>query len=56
MKRIESKIDINSIYSGNSIRDRHLRSSKFFDILFLPDICIVKVPLIWNTGKVPYYY
>ncbi|MAH81579.1 MAG: hypothetical protein CMP39_07920 [Rickettsiales bacterium] len=54
VKRIESKIDINSVYSGNSIRDRHLRSSKFFDILFFPDIlCIVKVPFNLNNGKVP---
>lgn len=39
--RLESKIDVNSIFTGNSIRDRKLRSYSFFDILVFPDILAI---------------
>mgnify|MGYP001203409147 CR=1 FL=1 len=41
INRIEAKIDPNSVISGNTIRDRHLRSDKFFDIINYPDILFI---------------
>ena len=41
VNRLESKIDVNSLGTGNAIRDRYLRSDIFFDILEYPDILAV---------------
>ena len=51
--RLESKIDVNSIFTNNSIRDRKLRSQSFFDILVFPDIlAIIDEPFSLNDRQV----
>ena len=41
VNRIEGKVDVTSIFTDSSMRDRHLRSDRFFDILNFPDIFFV---------------
>jgi len=37
-KTIEIKMDVNSIYTGNQKRDKHLRSDEMFDVAKYPEI------------------
>ncbi|PKP38991.1 MAG: hypothetical protein CVT98_03840, partial [Bacteroidetes bacterium HGW-Bacteroidetes-15] len=37
-KTIEIKLDVNSIYTGNQKRDKHLRSDEMFDVAKYPEI------------------
>lgn len=54
VERLEAKVDVNSIDTGNKIRDRKLRYKPFFDMLMFSDIlCVIDEPVLLTDSTVP---
>lgn len=54
VERVEAKVDVNSIDTGNKIRDRKVRYKPFFDMFTFSDIlCVIDEPFLLVDSTVP---
>ncbi len=49
--KVETKIDVASISTGNEKRDNHLRSPDFFDVIKYPNMSFVSKKVVWTPSN-----
>jgi polyisoprenoid-binding protein YceI len=48
---VEASVDVNTLNTDNSLRDEHIKSDEFFDVVHFPKILLKSVSIKHNSGN-----